>query len=498
MFLDVKPLHQKPPRNPAWIAAVILIVISLGVLAFFKLRAHKASPAPDPNVETVPEEAFPPAVPLEPVDIRSVEEAATFSLSPVTRSNDVSIAPPQPAPAPASPDLPRLELPTDRLSAAGVVTPAPASPAGSDLGEPSAPVVSTVVSAPRVPGMLTARMSGEEAGAAPSIDTSMSAEEINAPPPTASSATPTTPPSEVRPSTAEVARTAVNRPTRPVTDTFEAQLALDQAGFSPGSIDGVYGNQTRQALLAFQQKERLSMTGRLDAETKSRLRLIGEPHRYHTVTEIELAGLAPVPESWTDRSRRTRLGYESILELVAEKSHASPAFITLLNPGVNWSSVTAGSRVRVPNAAPIPSIGEKAAFLRIRLSEKTVHAFDQNNRIVAHFPCSIAANFANRPQGQLKVTVLVEGPNYTFDPKRFPNTPEAKFMVTKLILPPGPNNPVGAAWIGLDAPGYGIHGTPEPEKIGKTGSLGCFRLANWNAKRLIKMAWIGMPVHVVQ
>jgi lipoprotein-anchoring transpeptidase ErfK/SrfK len=53
---------------------------------------------------------------------------------------------------------------------------------------------------------------------------------------------------------------------------------------------------------------------------------------------------------------------------------------------------------------------------------------------------------------------------------------------------------VGTVWIGLDRPGYGIHGTPLPEKVGRTESHGCFRLANWNAEYLLKLAWVGMPV----
>ena len=93
--------------------------------------------------------------------------------------------------------------------------------------------------------------------------------------------------------------------------------------------------------------------------------------------------------------------------------------------------------------------------------------------------------------------VLVENPNYTFDPKRFPNTPEGQTLTNKLIIPPGPNNPVGIAWIGLDKPGYGIHGTPIPEKVGRTESLGCFRLANWNAADLLDFVWNGMPIYVV-
>jgi lipoprotein-anchoring transpeptidase ErfK/SrfK len=57
---------------------------------------------------------------------------------------------------------------------------------------------------------------------------------------------------------------------------------------------------------------------------------------------------------------------------------------------------------------------------------------------------------------------------------------------------------VGTAWIGLSKIGYGIHGTPHPDQIGKTFSHGCFRLANWNAARLAQMVIIGTPVEVVE
>ena len=62
--------------------------------------------------------------------------------------------------------------------------------------------------------------------------------------------------------------------------------------------------------------------------------------------------------------------------------------------------------------------------------------------------------------------------------------PEALAGSGKLIIPPGPNNPVGTTWMSLSKPGYGIHGTPDPEKVGRATSLGCFRLANWNVQRL--------------
>ena len=97
---------------------------------------------------------------------------------------------------------------------------------------------------------------------------------------------------------------------------------------------------------------------------------------------------------------------------------------------------------------------------------------------------------------ELRVVVVIPDPDYTWDPAVFTESPEAKELGRRLIIPPGPNNPVGLAWIGLDRPGYGMHGTPEPEKVGRTESHGCFRLANWDAVALLGLAKVGLPVLV--
>jgi lipoprotein-anchoring transpeptidase ErfK/SrfK len=240
----------------------------------------------------------------------------------------------------------------------------------------------------------------------------------------------------------------------------------------------------------------LPETGELDDVTKTNLALDAPPLATYAITSNDLARLQPLSKTWLGKSQQSVLDYETLLELVAEKSHSHPDLLRRLNPGVTWTNALAGTSVRVPdiNADDAPG---KAAFARISLSEKILEAFDSESNLLVHFPCSIAQRVEKRPVGELHVAVIAPNPNYTFDPELFPESPEAKEQPTiKLILPPGPNNPVGAVWIGLDKTGYGIHGTPRPEDVGRTESHGCFRLANWNAERLLKIVWLKMPVYV--
>jgi lipoprotein-anchoring transpeptidase ErfK/SrfK len=308
------------------------------------------------------------------------------------------------------------------------------------------------------------------------------------PPPIAPSNRPVVSPGSVPPT---------NSWPRPVQNLFEAQLALVDQGISSGSLDGLTGSQTRAALAAFQRSQHLPPTGELDALTKEQLQLGESPYTTYTITADDLARLQPIASTWLGKSQQTALDYENILELVAEKSFAHPNFLRRLNPGVNWTNITAGTTVQVPNAA-YPEPDNKAAFLLIHLSGKTLEAFDADTNLLAHFPCSIARRVEKRPVGELHVAVVAPHPNYTFDPDVFPESPEAQALKRKLILPPGPNNPVGVAWIGLDKPGYGIHGTPRPEEVGRTESHGCFRLANWNAEYLLRLVTVGTPVYVVE
>jgi lipoprotein-anchoring transpeptidase ErfK/SrfK len=276
---------------------------------------------------------------------------------------------------------------------------------------------------------------------------------------------------------------------------LEAQVALARQAISSGSIDGVMGSQTRAALRAFQRKAGIPQTGQLDEATQALLVLDAPVLARYTVTTNDLDRLRPLARMWLGKSLQDRLEYESVLELVAEKSHANPKLIRRLNLELIWTNVPAGSEIQIPNAE-YPPPRTKAAFVEINLEARLLQVFDEATNLLAHFPCSIAQQVDKRPVGELRVAVMALAPNYTFNPEVFPESAEARELGRKLILQPGPNNPVGTVWIGLDRPGYGIHGTPRPEEVGRTESHGCFRLANWNAEYLLQMVRVGTPVYV--
>lgn len=298
----------------------------------------------------------------------------------------------------------------------------------------------------------------------------------------------------IAPAAALVESAEVSEP-RPVESVLEAQVELHRRGFSCGSIDGVMGAQTAAALRAWQRSTGIRETGTLDAATRQGLLLVGVATIQHVVTAADIEAVGVLPQTWLEKSQLAVLAHETVQELIAERYRASPKLLERLNPEIDWQALAAGAAITVP-AVEQATISGHVAQVVIKLEARELELLDVDARVIGHCPVSIARRVEKRPVGELKVQVVIREPNYTFDPEVFNDVPEAKELGRKLIISPGPNNPVGRAWIGLDLPGYGIHGTPDPEKIGRTESRGCFRLANWDALTMTEVLRVGMVVVV--
>lgn len=330
----------------------------------------------------------------------------------------------------------------------------------------------------------------------------------------------------------ETAKDDVARP------EMQLQVALDRLGFSPGVIDGKMGLSTTNALKGFQEAKGLKATGEPDAETKAALaewdaipatRVATIPASY-----VE-AAFAPLPEKAAEQAKLASMGYETLLEKLAERFHTTPEVLRSLNPEAGLAAVdadetaetaessaatpapaiAAGTKLRVPNVgadhivaanvdnpgwlATLSSLGvgtDQPKADRIEVSKKagTMKVFGAGDKLVALFTVTTGSAHDPLPIGKWKVRGVGRNPDYAFDPALLRGVAASE---GKHRLPPGPNNPVGVVWIDLDKEHYGLHGTPEPQAIGRSESNGCVRLTNWDAARLAQMVSVGTKVDFV-
>jgi hypothetical protein len=279
------------------------------------------------------------------------------------------------------------------------------------------------------------------------------------------------------------------------------QIFLDQQNFGPGIIDGRWGEFTGKALVHYAKAHNLQVTpeiyGQLPLET------VYPIYTEYTITPGDEKTVGELPTKPSEEAKMKRMPYPSLLIFLEERYHASPDFIQKLNPGKKLDGLKAGDVVRVPNVAPfkleevkdhkIPDHPEFALrSVYVSVADKMLDLYD-GPRLIASFPITPGSKTLPAPPGVWTIIGIYTLPEFRWDEAMLEHGHRSANFFQ---IPPGPRNPVGVLWCGLNKTGIGIHGTSTPETIGRAASHGCIRLANWDAIRFSKMVTTGMPVTI--
>lgn len=295
------------------------------------------------------------------------------------------------------------------------------------------------------------------------------------------------------------------------------QAYLDRQGFSAGPIDGTDGPLYDAALRSYENAYPNVLKSEM-GQIPAVLTDMGGAYIDYQLKREDFRWIAPEPPAVRSRGKAQPaaqppltldaltsakfLPYRSAWEFVAERYHCSESFLRRINPGLK-SPVTVGAVFIVPNVIPfemetaleepLQPTADPAKPITATIVSNTRLEIRRSGQLIANLPVAVARP-GLRGRGTWKILDAIPRPQMSTmgDP--------AAPLSQPLILPPGPNNPVGPIWINLaksNSPTplpYGLHGTSIPGYMRRQESIGGFRMTNWNIALAAKLLPAGTPL----
>ncbi|MAS92851.1 MAG: murein L,D-transpeptidase [Verrucomicrobiales bacterium] len=293
---------------------------------------------------------------------------------------------------------------------------------------------------------------------------------------------------------------------------LKLQLFLDSEGYRPGRLDAWWGEFTEKAVTCYNEANPdkaipVGENGEVDTKGMEQVSWNSPLTTDYQIQQADADNVGSLPEEPEAMSKLESLPYESLMEAVAERFHSFPELIAELNGLEPGSELQVGQILEVPNVAEpfvLSSVkkdedetgGDSSSDSSISVTvdrQTRMLQVNESGRTIACYPITPGASDNPAPPGDWKVESKAWLPTFRYDKSMLEDgtrSDEAHF------LPSGPNSPVGIIWLGLNSDGIGLHGTSDPETIGRSVSHGCIRLANWDAKALGEKIGIGTSVTI--
>jgi len=182
-------------------------------------------------------------------------------------------------------------------------------------------------------------------------------------------------------------------------------------------------------------------------------------------------------ETLVELARRAGVGFDNLVRA---------------NPGVDPWNPPVGQRLLLPKAVLAPD--QIQPGVTINLAELRLYLVwdDGGVRKVRIYPVGIGREGWGTPLGEFQISSIIDNPSWTPPASLRLENPDLPGTV-----PAGPDNPLGSHWIGLTAPGVGIHGTNQPFGVGRRVSHGCIRLYPQDILDLAERVSRGVRVRII-